>query len=213
MEFKRSRATGTRRAYVLEGIMLEACSCATICPCSLGEDPDNGLCDTIYGYSIDVGLINGVDVSGLNFVQVVEHTSNVRVPNSWRRVTCIDERATPEQRDALVAAWHGRLGGTLADLNQLVGEDLGVFQAPIELNLTEGDGSIAIPGKVRAAMYPLKSPYGTATTLRDSAFSTVPGAPFFLGKASHNIVQIPEYGMSWTFENRHAIQGKFRYEY
>jgi uncharacterized protein GlcG (DUF336 family) len=41
--------TQTRR-YVLEGTMVEACTCEVLCPCWIGEDPDNGTCDSFLAY-------------------------------------------------------------------------------------------------------------------------------------------------------------------
>ena len=32
-------------AYHLEGRLLEVCDCRVLCPCWIGEDPDNGTCD------------------------------------------------------------------------------------------------------------------------------------------------------------------------
>jgi hypothetical protein len=31
-------------AYQLEGQLLEVCNCNVLCPCWIGEDPDNGTC-------------------------------------------------------------------------------------------------------------------------------------------------------------------------
>ena len=75
------------RTYVLTGTLLEACSCRTLCRCWIGEDPDNGACDAFNAYHIDKGEINGIDVSGLTYVQVVKIPGNVLVPKSWTRVT------------------------------------------------------------------------------------------------------------------------------
>ena len=36
-------ATGT---YTVEGQLLEVCSCGTLCPCWVGEDPDGSTCDS-----------------------------------------------------------------------------------------------------------------------------------------------------------------------
>jgi hypothetical protein len=112
----------------------------------------------------------------------------------------------------LLDAWHGRLGGPLADLNGLIKEDLATYKVPIEHNLTGGEGTIAVGDKVRATMAPYKSAYGTATTLRDSIFSTIAGAPAYVSKATEHVVNIPEHNMVWTFKDRNAIQGDFRLE-
>lgn len=206
------RTKPSGKSYVLTGTLLEACSCKTLCRCWIGEDPDGGSCDAFNAYHIDKGEINGIDVSGLNYVQVVKIPGNVLVPKSWKRVTYVDGKATPEQRAAILDAWHGRLGGALADLNGLIGEDLAVYDAPIQHHLSGGEGTIAIGDKVRATMAPYKSAYGTATTLRDSIFSTIAGAPAYVSKASEHVVNIPEHGMVWTFKDRNAIQGDFRME-
>src|SRR6266508_2955084 len=50
----------------------------------------------------------------------------------------------------------------------------------------------------------------TITTLRDSIFSTVPGSPAYVAKASYNRVNLPEFGMVWYFEGRNAIQSEYR---
>lgn len=199
----------TARAYTLQGTLLEACSCRTLCRCWIGEDPDGGACDSFLAYNIEKGEINGVDVAGLTYVQVVKIPGNVLIPASWKRVSYVDARASEEQRNAIVDAWHGRLGGPLADLNALIGEDLGVETATIAHDLKGGEGTIVVGDKIRATMAPYRSAYGAITTLRDSIFSTIPGAPAYVAKAAEHIVNIPEHGMVWTFKDRNAIQGDF----
>lgn len=200
------------KTYVLQGTLLEACSCRTLCRCWIGEDPDGGACDAFNAYHIDKGEINGIDVSGLTYVQVVKIPGNVLVPKSWKRVTYVDANATDAQRQAILDAWHGRLGGPLADLNGLIGEDIAIHAAPIEHKLVGGEGTIAVGDKLRATMAPYKSAYGATTTLRDSVFSTIAGAPAYVSKATEHVVNIPEHDMVWKFKDCNAIQGDFRME-
>lgn len=202
----------TDKAYVLTGTLLEACSCRTLCRCWIGEDPDGGACDAFNAYHIDKGAINGIDVSGLTYVQVVKIPGNVLVPKSWKRVTYLDASATEAQKQALLDAWHGRLGGPLADLNGLIGEDIAIHSEPIEHNLEGGEGTIVVGDKLRATMAPYKSTYGVTTTLRDSVFSTIAGAPAYVSKATEHVVNIPEHGMVWKFKDCNAIQGDFHIE-
>jgi hypothetical protein len=185
------------KSYTLQGTLIEACSCRTLCRCWIGEDPDGGACDSFLAYHIDKGEINGVDVSGFTYVQVV---------------TYVDARANDRQRAAMLDAWQGRLGGPLADLNALIGEDVAIETATIEHNTKGGEGTLVVGDKLRATMAPYRSAYGAITTLRDSIFSTIPGAPAFVAKASEHVVNIPEHGMVWTFKDRNAIQGDFLLE-
>src|ERR1051325_6076469 len=54
---------GPIMAYRLEGRLLEVCDCRVLCPCWIGEDPDNGTCDSAMAYHFDAGQIEGVDVT------------------------------------------------------------------------------------------------------------------------------------------------------
>ena len=145
-------------------------------------------------------------------MQVVQIPGNVLTPKSWRRVTYVDAKASAEQRKAILDAWQGRLGGPLADLNGLIGEDVAIHDAPIDYDLMGGAGSIRVGGKLHATMAPYKSAYGSVTTLRDSIFSTIAGAPAYVSKATEHWVDIPEHGMVWSFHDRNAIQGDFHFE-
>jgi hypothetical protein len=204
-------ATGV--VYDLEGTLLEACSCLAVCPCWVGQDPDGGSCDAVNAYRFERGTIRGVDVSGLSFINVVHIPGNVLVPGSWQVVSFVDDRASDAQFEAILDAYHGRLGGPLADLAGLVGEVRAVERTPIVHEIREGRGSLRIGQVVSAEMEPFRGPDGTLTTLRDSLFSTVPGSPAYVAQASHHRVDLPRHGMVWSFEGRNAIQSDYRISY
>jgi hypothetical protein len=201
-------ATGT---YTVEGQLLEVCSCGTLCPCWVGEDPDGGTCDTIVAWHVERGQIKGIDVSGLTLVNIAHIPGNILAGN-WRAVLYLDGKGTQEQRDAMLELFSGKLGGAVADLAALIGEVLDVRVAPIEYNLREGHGHIAINGVLLSEMEPFKGPDGQVTTLNNSVFTTIPGAPAYVAKASVNRVNLPEHNLQWEFTGRNAIQGKFRFE-
>jgi hypothetical protein len=196
--------------YDLEGSLLEACSCGVLCPCWVGADPDGGTCSSFNAYRFDRGVINGVDVSGLSFINVCSIPGNVLVPGSWKVVSFVDDRATDEQHRAILDAYHGRLGGPLADLAALVGEVVAVERAPILHETNAGKGTLRIGEVVSAEMEPFRAPDGeTITTLRDSLFSTVPGSPAYVARAHTHTVDLPQHGMVWSFEGRNAIQSDY----
>jgi hypothetical protein len=199
--------------YQLQGTLLEACDCDVLCPCWIGEDPDGGTCQSVVAYHLDSGTINGVDVSGLTVAGVVFIPGNILAGNI-RQVLFIDDRASDEQAQALFDAFAGNLGGPLADLAQLVGERLGVIRAPISHEIAEGAGALRIgDGTVVAEMEPYRGPDGSVTTLHNSIFSTVPGSPAWVGKASRFAVDMPEQGWTYEFEGRNAIQSDWSIDY
>jgi hypothetical protein len=69
-------------AYHLEGRLLEVCDCRVLCPCWIGEDPDNGTCDSVLAYRFDKGTIDGVDVAGRTIALVSHIPGNVLNGNS-----------------------------------------------------------------------------------------------------------------------------------
>ena len=196
--------------YDLEGTLLEACSCGVLCPCWVGADPDGGECNSFNAYKFDHGVINGIDVSGLSFINVCHIPGSVLAPGSWKVVSFVDDRATDEQHQAIIDAYHGRLGGPLADLAGLVGEVVAIERAPIVHETSDGKGALRIGQVVSAEMEPFRSSDGvTITTLRDSLFSTVPGSPAYVAQAHHHRVNLPQHGMVWSFEGRNAIQSDY----
>jgi hypothetical protein len=93
------------------------------------------------------------------------------------------------------------------------GAELDAVDEQLAARLVEQARSQGIPGIVEAEMEPYRSPEGSVTTLRDSIFSTIPGTPAWVSKASRNRVSLPRYGMSWEYEGRNAIQADWRMEH
>jgi hypothetical protein len=198
--------------YQLEGSLLEVCSCDTLCPCWIGEDPDQGTCDSVMAYNLDKGTIRGVDVSGLSLVSAVNIPGNV-LEGNWRQLVLIDDKASDEQADAMLDAFGGKLGGPLADLAQLVGEVVAVERASISHEIVDGAGTLRVGDKIHCEMHPYVGPDGSVTTLNNSVFSTVPGSPAYVSKADIQKVDIPEHGYQWSYENKNAIQSDWKIDF
>ena len=205
-------ATATDVGYQLEGSLLEVCSCDVLCPCWIGEDPDQGTCDSVVAYHLDKGTIRGVDVSGLTLASAVNIPGNI-LEGNWRQMVYIDENASDEQADAMLDAFTGKLGGPLADLAQLIGERVGVERAPISHEIVDGAGTLKVGDKIDCQMHPYKGPDGSTTTLNNSIFSTVPGSPAYVGVADSQKIDIPEHGYQWSYENKNAIQSDWKLDY
>jgi len=207
-------ATAVKKGgYLLEGTLLEACSCGVLCPCWVGENPDLGECFAAIAWHYDKGRIGNVDVSGLTAVSITHIPGNILTPKSWRAVLFVDAKATDEQKNAIVGAIAGEYGGPLADLFQLVGKVEAVKTAPIRHDVEDGHGVLEIPGVLEAEMDPYRNSDGRMTTLRDSIFSTVPGSPAYVSKQSRYRVNLPEFGMVWEYKNSNAVQADYRMEF
>jgi hypothetical protein len=121
-------------AWKLEGTYFESCSCEVVCPCTvslaLGAHYDR--CRVTLVFNIEDGDVEGTDVSGLT-VAAVADTPKVMTDGNWRIGVFISDAASDEQAEKLGAVFGGQLGGPLEALGALIGENLGVERASIEV--------------------------------------------------------------------------------
>src|SRR5687767_7430068 len=130
---------GAPMAWSLEGRYFENCSCNMPCPCTVTFDAGADLdrCNALLVFHVESGEIEGVDVSDVT-VAVVADTPKVMTDGNWRLGVMVDERAGDEQAEKLLAVFGGDLGGPMAALAPLIGEQLGVARLPMEV--VEEDG-------------------------------------------------------------------------
>lgn len=201
--------------YELEGRLLEVCDCNVLCPCWIGEDPDGGTCDSLNAWVVDKGTVQGVDVSG-HILATINYIPGNVLEGNWKAVVFVDDEATEEQEKALLDVFTGKLGGPVADLAALVGEVVAVERAPIAFTVEGGRGTIRIGSGaspvVEADMTSYQGATEKTTTLHETAFSTIPGSPVYVGKAAKYKRNSSEYGLrDINLENHNALQGHFRF--
>lgn len=199
-------------AYEIEGRLLEVCTCNVLCPCWVGEDPDNKTCDTVIAWGIEKGSIEGVDVGGLIMAVSAHIPKNILIPKSWKAVVFVDDRSSAEQQDAMIRLFTGQLGGAVADLAGLIGEVVAVERAPITFSVDGGKGRLTIGKLVEAEMAPFIGATGKPTTLAETVFSTIPGSPVYASKASQFTKDGSPHGIpSVDLKDHNALQGHFRF--
>lgn len=121
-------------AWKLEGTYFETCSCDLVCPCnvSFAHGATKDRCRFTLVFRITEGMIDGLPTSGLT-VAAIGDTPKVMTEGNWRVGLFIDDKATDQQAEKLAAIFGGQLGGPMAALRPLIGENLGVERAPIEV--------------------------------------------------------------------------------
>jgi hypothetical protein len=197
-------------AYSLEGRLLEVCDCKTLCPCWVGDDPDNGTCKGALAWHFDKGAVDGVDVSGLTFALLCDIPGNI-LKGNWRVIAYVDEKASKAQEEAILGVYTGKKGGPVADLAQLVGQVVAVERVPFTFEVEKGKGRLRIGKSVAADLEPFKGAGDRPTTLVDSIFTTIPGSPAYVGKASVYRADAPALGIRLDLANHNSVQGSFRF--
>jgi hypothetical protein len=121
-------------SWKLEGSYFETCSCNVVCPCSasLALPATLDRCRATLVFNVKNGQVDGVDVSGLTVVAIVD-TPRVMTDGNWRLGVFIDAAASDEQAEKLGGVFSGGLGGPMAALAPLVGENLGVERVAIDV--------------------------------------------------------------------------------
>src|SRR3954466_5051281 len=121
-------------AWKISGTYFETCSCEVVCPCtaSLSFGASYERCKVTLVFHITDGDVEGTDVGGLT-VAAVADTPKVMTDGDWRLGVFIDAGASDEQAEKLGGVFSGQLGGPMEALGGLVGENLGVERAPIEV--------------------------------------------------------------------------------
>ena len=160
----------------LNGDYFETCNCDFLCPCPtshLTAEPTKGDCAATLAFHIDKGRYGGFELDGLAFVVVVWTPGPMA--NGDRKVGLIvDDRATPDQRDALTAICSGDAGGPMARMALLIGTFAGVESAPISFESSGISYSIKVGDLVDQA-------------IEGIAGAANPDAPIYLDNLGHPV--------------------------
>ena len=122
-------------AWNLEGSYVETCSCELMCPCNLSMDhgATYDFCRATLVFDILEGEVDGTDIGGTQ-VAAIADTPKVMTEGNWKLGVFIDDAASDEQVEKLGAVFGGQLGGPMEMLGPLIGENLGMERAPIEVH-------------------------------------------------------------------------------
>jgi hypothetical protein len=85
----------------------------------------------VLAWHIDSGYADEVDVSDRSVVLLLDSPKQMS-EGDWRVGMFMDARASTEQTEKLGAIFSGQMGGPMANLAPLIGENLGMEVAPIE---------------------------------------------------------------------------------
>ncbi|MGD9647269.1 MAG: DUF1326 domain-containing protein [Pirellulales bacterium] len=138
-------ASAAVRAEGITGDYLETRTCDVFTgPCFANSQVGLTGREALLAWSIDTGEFKGTDLTGLKVVLVLRASDTlgfggglVLNPYPIRSVVVVDERATPEQREALVAFARERAGS-------VAGETVRVDAAPIEMSIDHSEAAATL---------------------------------------------------------------------
>jgi hypothetical protein len=146
----------------LEGEWMKNCNCAFGCPCDFNALPTEGYCKGMVGMRITSGHFEKTKLDGLVFAATVDFPGALHEGNGQLQ-PIIDERATPEQREALFNIMSGKFSteGTLFHIFSLI---VTKVHDPLFVPITfsfDKDGRVArlvAKGVLEIEVEPIKNP-------------------------------------------------------
>ncbi|MGD9531624.1 DUF1326 domain-containing protein [Pseudonocardia sp.] len=173
-------------AWTLQGDWFDVCSCTTPCPCTFAQSPTNNTCTAIFAYRITGGRYGDTELAGLNVGAVLTFEGNI-----WGGETSctlgllVDDRADPQQMQALLAIFGGAAGGWPAMFASLIGDFRGVEVAPMRIEIAEdlSSWSVEVSGWYSATSSALTGP--TSDPTKRVQLLNAPGAE--VGPAEHSV--------------------------
>jgi hypothetical protein len=201
----------TQTTWRMRGDVMEACSCATTCPCNFGSDPTPLPCEVVIGWRIQDGNYGNTRLDGLSVVLYGRIPGNVFQGN-WTVGVYLDQRASQPQAQALGDIFAGNAGGWPAMLSSLIGNLLAPKQVPIQFQTVDGEHSIRIPGLLDVGSERVPNPLPGEPPL-DPKVSDL-AVPFYTGPVSvrrSRTLTLSDPGMSFQYVGRSSLVGQFDY--
>jgi hypothetical protein len=144
----------------LTGEQVVGCNCSWGCPCQFNAPPTTGRCEALDALQINDGYFGEARLDGVRLACLYWWPGAIHEGNGVRR-TILDQRAAPEQREALLALASGQHGGAYWEIFAAACPTaLEPLVAPIlfQVNRDKRRATIRIGGIAEAEVEPIKNP-------------------------------------------------------
>ena len=149
--------------WELEATEFGNCNCSYGCPCQFDAPPTHGNCRYVVGYQIEQGHFGDVKLDGLRAVTMGTFPGAVHEGNGTLQVV-IDERADPQQREALAKILTGQETEDMATMwwvySAMSPTKLPLVYAKIELevDVDKRTARLEVPGIIASKGEPIRNP-------------------------------------------------------
>lgn len=150
--------TDVKTEWRMKGQYLETCSCDFGCPCNFEAPPTKGYCSFVLGWHIDEGHFGDVSLDGLNIAGAGVFPKAMHLGNGTL-IPYVDERATPDQRNALLTIMTAQAGGLPWEILAAIISDMREPRfVKIDFKVDGRNSSMKIADLAEASLTPIKNP-------------------------------------------------------
>ncbi len=187
--------------WSIKGEYFEACSCDYGCPCNFNGFPTKGVCEANIGFTVREGRRADVDLAGVTVFETMMWPKAIHEGNGTAAVF-IDEKATEEQRNAIVSILTAADGGLPFEiLANTITEVKGPFFVPVSIEWNETKTKASVPG-AEVELAPHTNP---VTGEEHEVHTVLPGGFLWkdgvAGKAVKNVANVDGMKFDWTGQN------------
>jgi hypothetical protein len=149
--------------WAFKGREFVNCNCSYGCPCQFNALPTHGDCQAVASFHIDEGHHGKARLDDLNFVLIGRWPGAIHEGHG-EAVVVVDERATPEQREAILRIASGQDTEPGATVFQVFSTTLETVHDPIfapiefEVDVDGRRARVAIPGITEGRGEPILNP-------------------------------------------------------
>ena len=192
------------------GDLFEGCNCQMICPChfSFKQRQTELVCQATWAFHFEQGSWGEIDLAGSNVFMVALSPGKTMIEGNWTALLYIDERATPEQADALSSMFSGDAGGPWPRLAQFFtnGKYKAVKLVPMEFTKQDRNFRLKVSDvaflEVAAITGADREEVATLTNLKN----VIHGPVHTLAHSKHGI---SDEGLQWDCSDTHGLYSKF----
>jgi hypothetical protein len=147
-----------KTSWSIEADYFQACNCDYGCPCEFSAPPTTGFCEGVGAWKINRGKYAEVTLDGLGFGFAAKWPKAIHEGNG---TVCllIDERATAEQRNALIQIGSGQAGGLPFEiLATTFSKLLDPLFVPFHFEINGTESKFRMGDAVVVGLQPIKNP-------------------------------------------------------
>ncbi len=195
--------------WSLSGSYFETCNCNVACPCVFSSPPTEGECTVLVGWHIDKGNFENTQLDGLNVALAVYSPGNM-LASKWKAALYFDNRASAEQKNALLQIYSGQAGGHPAVLVSFVGEVLGAKSVPIDFRVDGKHRSLKIDGVAEVEIEALSGAGSADVTVSGQPLAIAPDFPAIVAKSRR--ASYRDYDLRLEVSDRNGFFSPFAYQ-
>ena len=149
--------------WEFKGRELVNCTCEYGCNCQFNALPDKGHCHAVAAIQIDQGYHGDIPLAGLAIVGIFKWPGPIHEGHG-EAMPIVDERATPEQREALLKIMSGQDTDPFATVFAVFASTIETMHEPIfapidfDVDVTGRRGKLSVPGYVEMSGEPIRNP-------------------------------------------------------